>query len=331
MKFWKIMTIMCIFAIIVAIAVLSINTAEHRLKIVKMGNLPVTQGLPAYWAIEKGYFKDADINLELIRFDSPNQIIDALLQGQIDITSPSGALGIAGVAEYKNPDNLKIYAIAGGNKDNPNENFFVTNDSSITKISDLKGKKLGILGGSIQWRTITKELLAENNLDAEKDLTLVELAPGLQAQALASKQIDALLALEPVSTVIKDKNLGRLLMSGPCEKIISENFWPGAGIISTKFLNENPDTANKIIKIIERSIKEINENPNEARQYLKKYTSIDETLVNKVPINTFKTYSMFNQQDIDAVQKFYNIFTKYNVVEGQINFQNMIYSENSEN
>jgi ABC-type nitrate/sulfonate/bicarbonate transport system substrate-binding protein len=50
-----------------------------------------------------------------------------------------------------------------------------------------------------------RALFAKEGIDIDKDLTVVELAPGLQVQALASKQIDALLALEPMSTIALQK------------------------------------------------------------------------------------------------------------------------------
>ncbi|HIH47711.1 TPA: ABC transporter substrate-binding protein, partial [Candidatus Woesearchaeota archaeon] len=125
---------------------------------IRIGDLPVVHGLPLYVALEKGYFEQEGLQVERVRFDAPNQIIDALLQDKIDLGSPSLALGITGIANSKNPGKLKIYAVSGGSDANPNENLLVPLDSTINSIEDLKGKKLGILGGTIQWRTITREL-----------------------------------------------------------------------------------------------------------------------------------------------------------------------------
>src|SRR3989344_803669 len=80
---------------------------------VKIAYLPVTQGLPLYLAIEKGYFKDAGIDVEAIRVDSPNLILNMLVSGQVDFGAPSTAAGITAVAEYANPGKLKIFAVGG--------------------------------------------------------------------------------------------------------------------------------------------------------------------------------------------------------------------------
>lgn len=295
---------------------------------VKIANLPVIQGLPLYLAIEKGYFKDAGIEVEMVKFEAPNQIIDALLQGQVDLTSPSGAMGITGVADFKNPGKLKIYAAGGGTNVIQNDAILVKNDSPIKSIQDLKGKKLGIIAGSIQWRTIARDVLAKNNLVANKDVLLVEVAIGLQAQALGSGQIDAVLGIEPIPTVVKSKGIGREIANHVTTTFIADPFYAGAGIISTDFLKQNPDTAHRVLEIMGRAINEVNQNPDEARPYLKGNTPLDDALIGQVPIANFKFYKDFSQKDIDALQKFYDIFTKHEVVNGKIDARKIIYSPN---
>jgi len=291
---------------------------------IRIGNLPIVQGLPLYYAVEKGYFKEAGIDVEIVAFQSPNQIIDALMQGNLDFGSPSTALGIIGIANYKNPGKLKIYSVSGGDLDNPNEILFVSSESNITSIKELKGKKLGILGGSIQWRTIARYILAENGLEMDKDVIIVELAPGLQVEALASKQIDALLALEPIITIVKEKGIGKELIRAPVERTISNPFYGGAGAVSTEFAKENPKTTAKVIDIFNRAIKEINENPDNSRQYLKNYTSLNDDTISKVTLNIFKTCEDLTKNDINSIEKFYNIFTIYKVVDGNIDFNSSL-------
>ena len=306
------------------------NKQEAKLETtkVKIANLPVVQGLPLYLAIEKGYFKDAGLEVELVKFEAPNQIIDALLQGQVDMTSPSGAMGITGIADFKNPGKLKIYAAGGGDSVIQNDAILVKNDSPIKSMQDLKGKKLGILAGTIQWRTIARDILAKNNLIADQDVILVELALGVQAQALASGQIDALLGIEPMPTIIKEKGIGKELVDHVTVKNIADPFYAGAGIISVEFAKKNPNTTKKVLDILGKSIAEVNQNPDEARQYLKGYTPLDDTLISKVPIARFRFYSDFTQDDISAVQKFYDIFSNFKVVDGKMDFQKLLYSPN---
>lgn len=303
--------------------------AGHELletRTVKMANLPVVQGLPAYLAIEKGYFKEAGLDVELVRFEAPNQIIDALLLGQVDLSSPSGAMGITGIADFKNPGKLKIYAAGGGDSEIQNDAILVKKDSSIQSFDDLRGKKLGIVAGSIQWRTIARDILAKNNLVADQDVALVEIALGLQAESLATGQIDALLGIEPIPTIVKSKGIGKEIVDHATTRYIADPFYAGAGIIRVDFATQNPNTTKKVLEILQRAIQEISENPNAARIYLKGYTSLDDTSIAEVPISRFTFYSDFTPNDIAAVQKFYDIFTNFDVVSGRMNFQTLLYS-----
>ena len=325
MKNKKIILVISSFLIIVIIiGILLLNNKEEA-KVIRIGDLPVVQGLPLYVAIEKGYFKDAGINVERIKFEAPNQIVDALLQDKIDFGSPSIALGITGIAVFKNPGKLKIYAVSGGRIENPNENLLVHKNSDVKSWEELKGKKLGILGGSIQWRTITRELLNKHGLEMDKDITVVELSPALQVQALGSRQIDALLALEPMSTVAIEQGIGKIIETAPVEKEISNPFYGGAGVVRTQFAKENPETTENVIKIFEKAMNEINENPNMYKIYLKGNTPLNEGIIPKVPIVDFKSCGELSEEDLYAIQKFYDIFTKYKVIDGRISPKNILY------
>ncbi len=173
---------------------------------VRVANLPVNEGLPFYVAMEKGYFKEENIDIEYIKFEAPNQIIDAVISGKVDIITPSGAMGISAIADSKDSGKIKIYAAASGTKEKPLNTLFVGNKTNINSIADLKDKKLGHLPG-IQWKTIATEILAQNNLKAGIDVTLVELAPSIQKESISSGAVDALIALEPIRTILKENNI----------------------------------------------------------------------------------------------------------------------------
>jgi NitT/TauT family transport system substrate-binding protein len=292
---------------------------------VRMANLPVVHGLPLYVALDKGYFKQAGINLELVKYEAPNQIIDAIMTGQVDMTSPSGALGITGIANVKNPGKLKIYAISGGTMGNSGASFVVPAASTLTNLSELKGKKLGILAGTIQWRTIAREILAQNNLQMDTDVTVIELAPAVQVQALASGQVDALLALEPVPTTALHKSAAKVLVPDPTVKYISDPSWLGAGVVNLEFAERNPNTTAKVIEIIGRTIDEINRNPNEYRQYLKGHTALTADLVERVPVVAIKVCGQITTKDKESIQRFFDIFTKHKVVDDKMNVEDVLY------
>ncbi|TAK57420.1 transporter substrate-binding domain-containing protein, partial [Patescibacteria group bacterium] len=190
---------------------------------VRVAYLPGVQALPLYLALNKGYFKEAGLNVEAVKFDAPNQIIDALLSGQADAAF-AAAGGITAVAESKKPGSIKVILLNGATAGHEGDSILVKKDSTITSVGQLRGKKVGVLPG-IQWRTIAQHVFSENGLSVPADITLVELAIPLQAQALASGQVDALLAIEPVITVVRSNGIGKDIMTSTANRFIADPFY----------------------------------------------------------------------------------------------------------
>jgi len=300
------------------------STAKETLK-VRMGGTPIANGLPVYMAIDKGYFKEAGIDMEYTKFEAPNQLIDALLQNKLDFTFTGSPLGIAAVADYKNPGKMKLYMINEGTIEQPTSALLVPKDSNISSVSDLNGKKLGIFGGSLQWKLLATYLLEKNGLQADKDVTLVELATAAQVSTLAAKQVDALLALEPVTTIAQSTNAGKMLQNGAMEKTLSNPLVIGAGIVNTDFAKNHPAETKMIIEIINKAAKEMEQNPSEARKYLKNYTPLTDEVAGKITMPMFEACEEISQNELDTMQKFLDIFTTYGAVDGKINANDLLY------
>lgn len=304
------------------LAAISLSREPKNEEVVRFGYLPVVHALPLYLAAEKGYFEEEGIKAEITKFEAPNQIIDALLSDHIDMAM-AAATGITAVAEAKKPGSLKIFSVAGGDDTHLADALIVRADDEARSVEDLRGKKVGVLPG-IQWRTIARNLFSQHGLDIEKDLTLIELAVPLQAQALASNQVDALLAIEPVLTIAEAEGISRVLLAAPNLTYVANPFYAGVGNVSTSFLNEHPETFAKAMKVLKRATDEVNADPDAARVYLPSYTPLTEELAAKVHLTVYKMYTDMTEADVDAVQKFIDVFVTYGAIEKPIRAQELI-------
>lgn len=293
---------------------------------VHVASLPNTQGLPVYLAQEKGYFKEAGLEVTIDRFETPAQIIDAVIQGRAQFTHPGGAMGIAAIANSKNPGKLLVYASAGENEGTSGQNdaLLVSEKSSITSVEDLKGKKLGIMAGTVQWQTIAKELLASHNLTYNGDVAIVEVPLAQLPQVLASGQVDAVLAVEPVPTVIVSKNIGKVLVPFVGSQYVANPFFAGAGLMNADFARENPATTKAFINSVDRAIDDINKDPEGSRQYLLGYTQLNEEMIKQVPLPYIKLVRDFDSADRLGLEKFLGIFPKWNVVSQPLSLDNFL-------
>ncbi|MAG12335.1 hypothetical protein CL630_00805 [bacterium] len=302
-----------------------IGTSGQKITKIRVVDLPVVAALPFYIALEKGYFKDAGLDIEYTKLNSPNLIIDALLSEQADITSTSGAMGIAGLASFRKPGSIEIYAASGAREDGifRTESLMVKKNSEINSFADMKGKKMGILPG-IQWITISTHLLSSHNLKVGIDVEIIELAPGLQVSALVNGQIDALLAIEPMAYIAKTQGM-REAVSRPNLTAISNPFYPGAGIVRSKFADEHPEAVNAFIDAIGRAIDDTENDIDSSLQFLSGYTPLDDTLISNAPLYLVKIYKDFTEEDIQAIETFHQIFTTHGVVDGKIDSRGIIY------
>ncbi|MFN5880495.1 MAG: ABC transporter substrate-binding protein, partial [Burkholderiales bacterium] len=75
---------------------------------IRVGYWPVASGLPFFAAVDKGYFKDAGLEVEPLRFASPQQVAEAMIAGRADGSSNGTASAALGIAELAQPGLLRI-------------------------------------------------------------------------------------------------------------------------------------------------------------------------------------------------------------------------------
>jgi len=118
-------------------------------------------------------------------------------------------------------------------------------------------------------------------------------------------------------------NLSRILVSDPMSKYVSDPWCGGAGVISAKFIQENPEDAEKFVNVMLMAINKTYEDK-DSRQYLIKYLGMSGELVDLVPLPPIMTSS----QNLDAsieqgYQKFIDVFYEFNVTTHLVDVRDM--------
>ncbi|WP_244409684.1 ABC transporter substrate-binding protein [Methylorubrum populi] len=98
--------------------------------------LPIMQTTAFYVAQEEKLFEKAGIEVEAVRFEAPNQIIDALVSGRAEVGAPGTAAGITVLAEVKFPGTFKVFGLQGGGIKigRINDGLIVASNSSIARV-----------------------------------------------------------------------------------------------------------------------------------------------------------------------------------------------------
>lgn len=171
------------------LAAAAFSLAAHAAEPLKIGYSDWPGWVAWEVAIEKGWFKEAGVDVKFEWFDYVASM-DAFAAGKLDAvamtngdTLVTGSSGAQGVMILVN--------------DYSNGNDMIVARPGIASVKDLKGKKIGVEVGFVD------HLLLLNALEAagmsEKDVELVNVPTNETPQVLASGDVDAIVAWQPNS------------------------------------------------------------------------------------------------------------------------------------
>ena len=292
---------------------------------IRIGYWPVAAGLPFFAALEKGYFKEAGLDVEPLKFAGAQQVMEAMLAGRSDGSSNGTGSGNLGVGELASPGLFKIIATNPSNAKYVLDEFLVPKDSPVKSIAELKGKRVAS-GPGIQNKTLAMVVLERAGATGA---TVMELPIGQHVAALAAGQVDAVYTLEPTGTVGRLNGTTRMLEAGVIAKyILGDALAPwhgGSATLTTEFIKKHPAEAKKYIAAYARGIELVRTKPDEARRYLKGYTAIEGPLTGEVPLASYMLYNEFKPADIAAFQKFFDLFTEKGVFDKKLDVASMLF------
>lgn len=291
-----------------------------------IGYWPIASGLPLYTALERGFFKEAGLNVEGVKFASAQQVAEAMIAGRIHGSANGTASAVLGLAEITSPGLFKIICSNPSNHKLVLDQFVVPKDSPIKSIAELKGKRIAS-GPGIQNVTLAKIILEKNGIT---DAKVVELPIGQHVPALAADQLDAVYTLEPTGTAGRLKGLTRVLENGVISKYVlgapDAPWFGGSASVTTAFLKDRPEVAKKYIAAYARAVDFVRKNPAEVRKHIDGFTAIDPSLVQEVPLAGFTLYNEFTASDLGYFQKFFDIFTERKIFSRALPVKPLIYS-----
>lgn len=292
---------------------------------IRIGYWPIAAGLPFYAAIEKGYFKEAGLDVEALRFAGAQQVMEAVLSDRADGTANgTGSANIA-IGELAAPGTFKIFCSNPSNVKNVLDEIIVPAASPAKTLADLKGKRIGS-GPGIQNVTLAKTVLERGGAIGA---TVVELPIGQHVAALAAGQLDGCYTLEPTGTIGRMNGTTRVLEAGVISKYVLGDamapWFGGSASLSSAFIKKHPEEAKKFIAAYGKGVAYVRAQNVEARQYLKGYTAIEGALTAEVPLAAYTMYNEFKPADVAHFQKFFDLFAEKGIFSSRLMVDSMLY------
>jgi NitT/TauT family transport system substrate-binding protein len=224
-----------------------------------VGYVPNIQFAPLYVAIDKGYFKDAGIDLTL-DYSMESDNVALVGAGQISFAVVSGEQVLLGRGQ-----DLPVVYVMAWYQQFP-VGLAAKTSEKIAKPADLKGKKIGLPGLYGASYIGLRALLQAGGL-TEQDVTLDSIGYN-QVEALTAGQEQAIVVYvtnEPVQ--LKDQGMEISVL-----KVADYLPLVANGLITNeKTLKEKPDLVRRMNAAIMKGIQDTVSNPDEAYQISTKY------------------------------------------------------------
>lgn len=223
---------------------------------------------PILIAQEKGFFKEQGIEVEALSFTSGPLVHQALSAGELDMAY----IGSPPVYHWYSRG-LQSQILAKVNYGQAA--VIARNDSGVTKLSDLKGRKMaGVRKGSGMDVLLRGYVLGEAaKLEPDKDVTVISMPSGNMGPSVESKVVDAAFIWEPFTS--------QFLIRGNTHVIFDMNKavpkYPWYIIMAPpRTLKEKRAAAVKVLKAHRKAVEFLNSGPDAGNELIAKTFKLDE-------------------------------------------------------
>ncbi|MBT3807911.1 MAG: ABC transporter substrate-binding protein [Rhodospirillaceae bacterium] len=303
-----------------AVAALSLTgiAGANAADTVKVGVFPVTSALPYFVALERGYFKDVDIDVEMVRLIGGTALISAMITNDIDVAA--NLVTIEGMnANLKKPGLVNYISVNSQNKQFKMETFVVRKGFAATKISDLKGAKIMSAPGPANIM-MAKAVLAANGLK-EGDYQLDQLAMPQHVTAMQAGTYDAGYTLEPAVTLMENQGSASTIETGVIATYIlgkdDADAWVAGTALTGKFLADRPAVAKRFAQAWDRALVDIAKDDT-VRAHLVKNTFTPEAVAPTVPLVNFVMSDDLSDGDKAEFQQFIDFVTDNGILSEKV-------------
>jgi NitT/TauT family transport system substrate-binding protein len=282
---------------------------------VSVGVFPVSSSLPYFVALERGFFKEQNIEPEMTKLMGGPPNVAAMMTNQIEVSAVLVMLeGLN--ANVKKPGVAMYISLNSQTKVWKMEQFVVRNGFKAETIADLKGAKLMSAPGPANVNT-AKAILAKNGLK-DGDYTIDQLDMGQHVNAMTAGTFDGGYTLEPNASMMIKAGVARSLEAGVISKYIlgdeQADAYAAGCAMTSDFIAKRPEVAKRFAVAWGKAIDFINKNPDEARKYLVRNTFTPDNVVDMVSMVGYVMAGDLNPRQVGDLQKLADFGTSIGVV-----------------
>jgi len=226
--------------------------------------------LPAFVAMEKGFFQQQGLDVEVAgAFRAGPELMSAFAAQELDV----GYVGLAPAITAVANNNIPVRLIAQVNTEG--SAIVVSRARPGSSVADLKGAMIAIPGHATMQDFLLRKALKNAGIPVEQVKILV-LKPPEMIPALTGKDIDAFIAWEPYPSKALTENKGKILL-------YSSQIWPDHPccviVAGEEFLQTRHSDVEKLIIAHNQACRFIKDRRAEAIDIGVKYTGMDRATI----------------------------------------------------
>jgi len=234
---------------------------KEELTEIHFGYQPSTHQIAYLTARDKGLWNDTLAPLGIVKttenlFPSGAPEMTSMLAGDLDVAYVGAAPFISALSEGLDAKIVAAVQVQGSD-------LVVRTGIPYEKPEDLKGLKIATFPpGTIQ-DTLLRNWLKTNNIDPDKDVTILPMTPADAVTAISASQVDAVFLPHPSPTQIETGGYGRtVVQSGE----IMPNHACCVVVVSGNLIKNHPEVVEQIVKTHMDATEYNNEHHDEAAQ-----------------------------------------------------------------
>ncbi len=243
------------------------ETAAPKVKKIVMASPFAPLVMPMAHILEAGLLKDVCEEVELVTWNTPDQLRAIITKGDVDFVSlPSN---VAAIFYNKGVDlslgRISIWGVF----------YLISNDTSLTNLAQLKGERILVPFRGDQPDLLFQAICRAQGLDPFKDFTIEYVSSPLDIiMSLLAGKVDHALMIEPAAAmaIMKAKGKGldfkRVidLQKEYAALVGNDKGIPNAGVAVLPRIKKNKAVVDAFLAAYDQSVQWTNEHPKEAAE-----------------------------------------------------------------
>lgn len=323
-----IILITCIVIAVICLIFYSFYSSKESNNLTKVKVAEVTHSVfyaPQYIALEKGFFKEEGLDVELTLTSGADNVMAAVLSGDADI-GLSGSEATIYVYNQGEKDYIKTFAQL-----TQKDGSFLVSRENIKdfKVEDLKGKYIiGGREGGMPEMTL-EYALKQKGINPKKDLTIdTSIDFASMAGAFIGGTGDFVALFEPLATKVVNEGYGyKVAQLGT----LTDNIPYTAYNAKTSYLEKNKDTIKAFERAIQKGLDFVHEKTSDEittaimNQFPDtSYNDIKSAVESYKKNDTWSKNTTFTKESFDHMQ---NIVIEAGFLNKKVSYNDLIYGE----